>query len=474
MESESQNCVVIPVNRSDVVFQSSFSTIVRSFENFDPKILFILHAEFNKNLINSLDPLFKQLEMNGVEVKKVNLNQLFPYNINSSEEIANGIENLLQGCKKVYLVPTSGASIVSSALGILYQKNRCKNYFLVNYLFSFGPWISFYYPFTPRETERVIIDPEPNVNPSQSPPMPIDEQIRRLKKLDNYFQERIVEESKKNTFLGNMYKLVYEMNVRTEGVNALKITLPPTRPPESSKGKNKEEKDKKPPSSGPSSLTLKVNDMKNIKDKLESILGSGLKDLQINPTYIAEIIENVSGIHRIMVYDQGDDKKSSEKDLSEVAKDFDFVVIDTNLIYYGIHSYEIRGLSIPYCVNFEMGTKLYEEKKISSFYETLYSIYDAILLRARILPSEMTYCDQSIPKMDPDLLEGGLILTGDRRAFRVWSNSPLSKYATVKFVKLDDEIRNNESERKYSLLSIASLLMGLKDDIEMNVELIRD
>lgn len=57
-----------------------------------------------------------------------------------------------------------------------------------------------------------------------------------------------------------------------------------------------------------------------------------------------------------MVYDEGDKNESSKRDLSEVVNDFDFVVIDTNLIYYGIHSYEIRGLSIPYCVNFEMET----------------------------------------------------------------------------------------------------------------------
>jgi hypothetical protein len=472
METESRNCVIIPVNRSDVSFNSSFSSIVRSFENFDPKILFIFYANFNKNLINRLNPLFEQLEMNGIKVEKKNLNEMFS-TTNSAEEIADGIENLLQGCEKVYLVPTSGASIVSSALGLLYQRNRDKNYFLVNYLFSFGPWISFYYPFTPRGTERVIVDPPVSITQSQGPLITIEQQIQRLKKLDNYFQGRIGETSKKNTFLGNMFKLVYEMNTRKEGVNALKITLPPLKSPASSTQKgNREGKTEKPPSSG-SSLTLEVNDMEKIKEKLQSVLGNHLKDLKVDPSYVAGIIENISGIHRIMVYDEGDENESSKRDLSEVVNDFDFVVIDTNLIYYGIHSYEIRGLSIPYCVNFEMETKLYEEKRISSFYETLYSIYDAILLRARVLPSEMTYCDPSVPKMDPDLLKDGLILTGDRRAFKVWSNSSLSKYATVKFVKLDDKIREREHERMYSLLSVASLLMGLKDDIEINIELIK-
>ena len=130
METESRNCVIIPVNRSDVSFNSSFSSIVRSFENFDPKILFIFYANFNKNLINRLNPLFEQLEMNGIKVEKKNLNEMFSV-MNSTEEIADGIEKLLQDCEKVYLVPTSGASIVSSALGLLYQKNRNKNYFLV-------------------------------------------------------------------------------------------------------------------------------------------------------------------------------------------------------------------------------------------------------------------------------------------------------------------------------------------------------
>ncbi len=79
------------------------------------------------------------------------------------EEIKNiefkELEKLIQyetnDCEKVYLVSTSGANIIAVYLSLIYSQS--KNASLVNYIFSFGPWTRYYYPFVPRSLEKVMI-----------------------------------------------------------------------------------------------------------------------------------------------------------------------------------------------------------------------------------------------------------------------------------------------------------------------------
>jgi hypothetical protein len=64
-------CAVIPINRSDLTLESAYSSIVRTYELFDPGKFIILYAKFNEKLVfdnSPLKSLLDGLKNNGKDV----------------------------------------------------------------------------------------------------------------------------------------------------------------------------------------------------------------------------------------------------------------------------------------------------------------------------------------------------------------------------------------------------------------------
>ncbi len=137
------------------------------------------------------------------------------------------------------------------------------------------------------------------------------------------------------------------------------------------------------------------------------------------------------------------------------------VIIDTNLIYYGIHTHEIRDIVIPYCVHNEILWKVNEKDK---FRDAVFYVYDTLREKSRMVPSESTICDVTIPKIEPDLIKGSMVVTGDKRAYDRWIKLAIRSYTNIMLVKLGNERVDyiNVSNVVFNLAAILHL-MGCND-----------
>jgi hypothetical protein len=124
-------------------------------------------------------------------------------------------------------------------------------------------------------------------------------------------------------------------------------------------------------------------------------------------------------------------------------------------VYYGIHTHEIRDLAIPYCVHNEILSNV--NKKKDKLADAEFYVYESLMARSKILPSESTICDIAIPKIDADLVEGSLIVTSDKGAFERWNKLAISRYADIKLAKLGEE-RTDYSEVLSVIFNLAVIL----------------
>jgi hypothetical protein len=117
------------------------------------------------------------------------------------------------------------------------------------------------------------------------------------------------------------------------------------------------------------------------------------------------------------------------------------VIIDTNMLYFGIHNAAYVGspITVPECVMNEAERAVYEAVKrgrIDSWAKFMgclayLALKEIFHIRTGVYPSQGLPCDSAIPKIDPVLLQGRRIITGDDGAFRIWSRSPVASMASV-------------------------------------------
>jgi len=149
------------------------------------------------------------------------------------------------------------------------------------------------------------------------------------------------------------------------------------------------------------------------------------------------------------------------------------VIVDTNMLYYGIHNLAYMGcrIIVPECVSSEIENRVYEVAKrnrVESPREFMtclayLAMRDLMQLGASIYPSPTPPCDTAIPRIDPLLTDSKTIVTGDLRAYNRWSNTPLSKIAKIYLARRDAiimERRINDVTRVYS--SLAHLLTAFR------------
>lgn len=99
---------------------------------------------------------------------------------------------------------------------------------------------------------------------------------------------------------------------------------------------------------------------------------------------------------------------------------------------------------MPECVIFEIENRMADAVKhgeIKKFRELLdclawLSLKELLYMKSSIYPSSWP-CDIAIPKIDPLLLDGKAIITGDDGAYRRWLGSPISRIAEIYKVNYD-------------------------------------
>ena len=116
-------------------------------------------------------------------------------------------------------------------------------------------------------------------------------------------------------------------------------------------------------------------------------------------------------------------------------------VVDSSVVYYGVHRYFWEGadLYVPECLIREIHMNMAESIKTRRLRHgkgaakavvdvlSYLSLRDMLESGAPVLPTAPGYCDTSIPKIDPLILEGKILVTGDSGAIRYWKSHPTRK-----------------------------------------------
>ncbi|BBG25703.1 hypothetical protein [Sulfuracidifex tepidarius] len=438
MERSTKTCALFIVNRSDYIFESTMSSIVRTFETFDIDLLLVFYAGFTRNLFNAQSPrglkeLFGWIQGKGTEVVLEEASA--PVDVDAFRK---WIDEKTMECGKVIVVPTTSASLTAYLLGRVESEKLAT----VSYVFTFGPWTNYFYPYVPRplETMRVINgEIKTNLNPS------------KLDGFPGYLSDK--------TFNMNVEKIVVELNKKTSS-DVLELHV---------KEKDRNSQDK----------LLLSSDTFNLNDFLNKIHNRWGCEETINEALL------LSGAFELKIT-----KGNKEDTISSLTREK--VLIDTNLLFYGIHNYELRDLIVPKCVRNEVTINSVQTKSRgsplkSALSEIVEDVLNSVLSHARLIPSEDLWCDIAIPKIDPDLIEGAYLLTGDKKAYERWRKSTIGKYTEPLLIKvptltyqegvkryshdIDKHVVQDVGRRYMSIITIALLLSRIRDISNIKVSL---
>ncbi len=141
----------------------------------------------------------------------------------------------------------------------------------------------------------------------------------------------------------------------------------------------------------------------------------------------------VAGL-RVLTYTDDMQRTRHILELRELRKP---VIVDTSLLYRGIHVEAYAGLTvlIPYCAYAEVMKNYAEALKPHPSLRNIASFLAGLALQelqhagGKIVPSPPPPCDTSIPSMDPLMLSDTIIATADKGAFELWRSHPVSKIA---------------------------------------------
>ncbi|BBD73386.1 hypothetical protein HS1genome_1775 [Sulfodiicoccus acidiphilus] len=277
--------------------------------------------------------------------------------------------------------------------------NSDPKFVLVNYLFSFGAWHWLYYPFVPRIVEGVELYPQTQFYRGQLPTLEFDSG---------------------NEYVRTLTRAVASLNRRT-----------------STSGTEKW-------------LEAVIGGTRVSTTKLDVEVGQAKKVLK------DDVAVELSGAYELKVEVEG-----KTLPLREVTVD-QRVVVDTNLIYWGVHTYEVRNLLLPQCSLNEILVKASDFPQHSIVLTTFMALRE----RSGFLPTESSQCDAVVPRADPYMLEGTTVLTGDRRAFELWRGSPLVRYARLGLVKREGvRVALHDRAMAVANLAVYASMLGVESKL---------
>ena len=205
-----------------------------------------------------------------------------------------------------------------------------------------------------------------------------------------------------------------------------------------------------------------------LREKLAEFSGDG----ECGELY--RFLIRASGLERI-VLDHGEPLRSVEKP----------VVIDTNLVYWGSHNdcWEGTRIVVPYAVQAEVLKRYAEALKkprldrvcqahrmamdLLAYYQLLELLH---CNRQTIIPSPPPPADTAIPSIDPLLLAGKIMATGDRGAYELWKSHPSSKIAEPKLATTAPLDEKDYADTIYAILQLAALTQILPQQLRDSVK----
>ena len=128
-------------------------------------------------------------------------------------------------------------------------------------------------------------------------------------------------------------------------------------------------------------------------------------------------------------------------------------VIDTNMIYSGIHNLPIR-VEIPYCAQVEVFHAVAEKKYgcESVLAKAVELAFEQLRLNAAYVPTAPYMCDVALPTTDRVALSGKKILTMDKRAHELWLRYGLdSELITYDMFR---EVEPNSPQLIYAMIQL--------------------
>lgn len=468
MRSSTYDIAIFLIGTSNNLYEASVSSILRIVETFQPKTVYVIYSAFAKKIVDQVLEFVKQFYREEYFVD--------PYKLPKIADLPKEVERMLlsfKGCS-VLLVPTAG-SVTSIIYFVHYA--TLHNIDIAHVVFPYRYWTGLYYPFVPRYLQNIILISNHNVNLSDIELTNILERNFNELKICKNFPELYKEIGRisyeinrkwRNPAVGLIEPPDLCINIQVESDKSLRISLVLDNVIIDSF------------SIDVPNIKKYVNELKNILHGVssssiakkyrivikwpESIRTSNSIDIRLctsdqdlEQSLITFLAMFLLGLHVLREGEHSEDPKQSVKkllrDLHQVRymlglyniniEEDTNIVIDTNMIYRGIHNYASQlknRLYVPYCAEVEILLRISESKDLVSKFlgHFLYYALDVLKFYSNYLPTLPERCDFSIPKVDPDMIKGFTVMTGDRSAYELWSGLAFSKYVNLKYVSEND------------------------------------
>ncbi|MCE4617404.1 MAG: hypothetical protein F7C32_02340 [Desulfurococcales archaeon] len=473
--------LAIPLSRDPASSLAAISGALRIWEEYRIEGFIILKTRHTpESLVNKLK---KDLETLKLPMEEKLMPSIVDYG--DGQTLIRDVERLISSLddRVGILVSSAGRSAAAAltAASIRHSSEDGNTAFHVN--FFFGPWRGLHYPYTPRGTQRVIVLHDPGWLRDERRERPENAASLQRFKLHYSKQNECLREDRTETGLPLLRCTVAEMTRRLNeaaawgGEPGSHIPVSVVARKGSIKRRHK---------------LIPVNPIEilGLSDSLHSFLFEVAERLEHTEPGGTAFKSSLAWTGLSRLHTRQDNR---ETDLhSFLSSTYKRIIVDTNLVFYGIHFYawETGRIELPQCVEREITSKwaeIIKRGKLSSPDRlvralAVLGLEDLLYSSQSVAPSPPGGCDTAIPMMDLQLLNGNYIATSDDGAYRYWKRHPASRVAKPVKVSFDprkppskmyDKGEPVELARLY-YASVQTLLVldlmrenGLIDDLEI-------
>jgi len=448
------------------VFESAASSIARVVESFGVEEAVVFFSEFAQEEALRVQRFAERLF--GV---KVSLKPL-PGSLGEAKETLAGALT-----KDSVAVPTAGS--VLGAVALTHAADRV-GASIVHVMFPFGPWTGLFYPYVPRYLQPILV-----IGRAEVKPRAFD-----AKQAENFLGD------KDNTYITTkLSRALARVSLKLNS-SLRDLWVNDTRVPELALELCDEVGEKsvshsvylKTPQSSvqvcklaetprqPEARTLPL--LPQMQKSTRCLVGTGSASREaVQRLFLEAFYTLASGREACLRSRDASREQAFKSSLGELyslagfelltLNPYGVYVVDTNLVYMGIHNLVRPGgprIIVPYCVRYEILDKLTHSKSPCARYTVLLAklALEALEGQASRLPSNAASCDMAIPAVDPELLKGATLLSADRLAVDLWKSMVLSRYTEVKLVRREDFRPATGAELHYAVAQLAAMLCYLR------------
>lgn len=463
--------IVLPVSRGFGNLESALSAGFRVFEEYPVDSATIIHVGAS-NIANKVREILSKATGISIEVEDYSGSAIpeLQGGFTLTRELRQRFRDKMCSDRGVVVVSSAGRRLAAS-IAMAAVSSSCR-YDIVHIHFYWGPWTGLAYPYVPRRLEPLIRMHEvhgetrfrnaasllPNIaSGSEGCKMPWGGELPPLRCSVAELARRLNEADEGNVFGPPLSPKCNTFTIEIEVKNSkpLKIPFEPCRP---------------------ESMARAAGTLAGLAVKLSDYLGSpSMKQL---PAW--------AGVSRLWVKSGGYGELDRAVGQGEA-------IVDTNLIYAGVHNYALEGhkVLVPECALIEVQKLLAESIKAgrndpNTFMNQLayLALQDLKALGTPVLPSGPPPCDIGITRIDLTLLEGRHLATADSGAYNFWKRHPASRIANPLHVYYNPQTAHLESKAEpenpptiarayYSLLQmLIALKLAEQQDLVKRLEVL--